>query len=267
VQQEVSRTVPSPKSAPPIMSIISNNEKRHDTFEDRVQLVEKALHEAVTNDTKEVVLVGHSAGATATLAAVGREVLRRNELSEIQRKALPRIKMVLIAPAVPGDAHKILTLAPSFIKTMLTDFVKKAFSGDVSNAYLKQLVCGPDVLAGKKDLEELLGPFGDETYKDEVVTWAVPLPAKEARDLMYYPIILKGLDAQQWPEDITTTVFIPKNDKWVSPAGQTKLVKGALTKLMGNKVKGISVEGGHLPLGSDSDVTKLVANLVTEPER
>ena len=175
--------------------------------------------------------------------------------------------MVLIAPAVPGDAHQIITLAPSFMKTMVRDFVKKAFSGDISNAYLKQLVCGPDIVAGKEDLEELLGPFESEAYKDEVIKWAVPLPAKEARELIFFPKVLKNLKAEEWPDDVTATVFIPQNDKWVSTAGQTKLVNGALKKLMGEKVQSVSVEGGHLPLETGSEVTALVANLVTEPTK
>ncbi|MAJ97187.1 MAG: hypothetical protein CMI56_01045 [Parcubacteria group bacterium] len=257
-------TVPAELETPeraPIMSVVSDSETHHSNFENRVRLAEKAMEEATTPETENISIIGHSAGGAAVLAAVANEVARRNELDTAERKKLPGINAVLVAPAVPGDVDALVTVAPTFVGVVLADFFKKALTLNFSEMYIKQLVMGEDIVARRKDIEKISGPLNDESYKKAVLDSAVPLSGGEGMDLLQYPKVLGDLTPEDWPEDVTIDVIVPKSDKWVSAKGQTKLVDDVLTGLMGDKARKHSVPGGHLPLGEDGDTAELVAAL------
>lgn len=267
-QDEITKSAEqsSPPPRMPIMGIISNSEK-HNTLENRVNLVTQAIQEAsIVNGTEKIVLVGHSAGGFATLAGVMKEIQRRNNLSmaDRQKEELPQIHAVLIAPVLPREVWKLMPMEKSFIGLVARDFFKKLFTHEPS--YLSKMVRREDIVPDEEDLKYLLGPMNDAEFEKLVLEYRVPLSGGEGFDIMQFPQALQGLKASDMPENVRIDIIVPNNDRWINRLGQIKLGEKILKKLMGLRVTTDVIEGSHLPAGEQDAADKIVEHILEAQE-
>jgi predicted alpha/beta hydrolase family esterase len=244
----------------PLMCIVSDEERDpHTSFENRVRLTTTAIKEAKESNAEEIVLVGHSAGGLAVLSALAREVETRK--SNTVESSLPPIHAVLIAPAIPGDVKKWITVEPTFLKVMIRDMVTSIWRNNPS--YIGQLLRGQDIVPSDEDLAEILGPTEDRDFEQNIVKGAVPISGAEGLELLQYPKVLGDLKPEDWPENFRIDVVIPQNDQWISKEGQYKLATEVLHALTGGKTATTFVPGGHLPLGAKEQASKIIADIIT----
>ncbi len=246
---------PISKDSSPILGIVSKGEKKHESFDDRVHLVEQAIYEALREEqTEELTIVGHSAGGAATLAAIATLV----EDAKKEGWTLPKMRIILLAPAIPKEARKQIVVAPPFIRVI----VRNVLSVPFSKSYVKQLFSGEDMDMADKDIVELFGPLKSEKFKKSIVDSKVPTAGGEGYALMMRPETLGSLTPSDWPKNLTVDVVIPANDRLVSPAGQRALVKNALKPQLTDRAKEFSVQGGHLAPLEDEDLAHFVAERI-----
>ena len=241
----------------PIMGVISDSEKHHDSFENRVQLVLQGAREAMTDETEELTIVGHSAGAAATLAAVAQIVAETKE----NKTRLPKIHLILLAPAIPGEARKMIPVAAPFLRVMLRNLFTQPFS----QTYLKHLFAHEDIHMNDEDILNLFGPLKSKKFAAKILASKVPTAGKEGNTLMQWPRVFGDLKPGDWPENLTIDVVIPDDDRLVSTSAQYALVNNVLKEQLGGRVEGFSVSGGHLEPLENKETARVVAERIFKP--
>ncbi|PCI90539.1 hypothetical protein COB18_00430 [Candidatus Kaiserbacteria bacterium] len=262
-QQDISTHLSDMPEPAPIMSVVSST-KEHNTLQNRVDLVTDALREANTPGTEKITLVGHSAGGLAILTALTEEIHRRRELAT-KDENLPALHAVLIAPVLPGEILKMITMEKTFFSVVLRNFIKTVFTKHPT--YALKLLSRKDMDPTTEDLQKLLGPMRSKKFEELVLKHRTPLSGGEGFDIFLFPEALKGIRKKgifggNWPKDITVEVIIPNNDQWISRKGQHTLADKTLKKRLGDQVTKTVVDGSHLPLGKDDAAAEIAKRIL-----